>query len=111
MSGEFFHYTELEEGSLFRAAAFLEPSETISGETCDAIYRHVADALRRVVAAADGEVLKVALPTLTAAAEACPAELVRLGLVSSRGTIKPIMDIDEGRRSISITWTATRGRS
>ena len=46
--------------------------------------------------------MKIALPTITAAAEACPAELVCLGLVSSRGTIKPIINVDE--RRISITW-------
>jgi len=110
-SNAFFHYTELEEGSLFRAAAFLEPSEAISHERCQAIHDHVMATLQQAAAAVQGEAMQFSLPALTAATVACPAELVRMGLVSSCGTIKPIIDIDEGRGSISITWMATRGRS
>lgn len=104
----FLHYSELPQGSLARAIAFLEPTETISAEQIERLRPIVFAFLDQRFGPLLGGRVVLELSAAKSILVQIVSELQRQGLIPSVGSIAGGIDVrgDE----LHITWQARRGR-
>ncbi len=104
----FHHFTELEEGSLFRALAYISPTETISDERMIEVRAFVEDRLLRAAAEASGLPFGIGLPVFKNSVTESVRGMTAAGLVPPTGTVDPVITIDPARATVTVTWEGVR---